>query len=613
LEDKSPEIRIQAAQLLLSFYPSTSALVEACCQKFKKAAIAASLMAARDTQSTPERAVVANSPLYQKTSEVNMHIHPRHQQIHVSGQGNNCGLFALVLGTKKSLENKPQLRAKTRLPDFFDKIDATCLGPNNDAQETVEMGIKLRQEMAAVLLKDTAYKARRYQHFIAACSAFLEDNPPAPDMQAWLTVTRDYRSALKKAWFEISDVLEKSYATVEADYRQLLVSHPLKLEDIEPLKAQLSKAIIDKPEPKDLSALLASYDRGNRDSIIDFIQLRRLYRAAWLMVTSGTGLERNVASESMEVLFKQKTLVLLQKQDASKVPETLLLLSLVEKTHFDKNGALVGNGLASREEVLSSVCALFVEKDLSAQWDMIYKMYVEHIKTTTEMLSADELGALANYWQIGLKIQFAEGEAYTTGETETEQLQVTLCNPTQTHWNVVCESGVQFEMKWECSKIVGLILGIENIEYKSHIMEAINNESAYARRCDDCSYVMGVISAIQDRPEVLSQQGAPLSTVDLKTAARLSEHFEQGLLRLNAERIYFLKGFLSKEFFETLLVSVAEYPEPSTAQNPLFFDYSNAPGSTVRSRQPVETNRSTMATGTREAHYFSGGGYSGSG
>ncbi len=532
--------------------------------------------------------------------------------LNVSGQGNNCGLFALALGLKKALENKPQLRNTTRLPDFFDAIDTVWLKSGSDAKETIETGRKLRQEMAHVLLKDVQYKARRYQNVITVCREFLEDSPSAPDMRAWLLVTCDYREDLKKAWLSISDALEKSYLTVEADYRRFLDNSSLKLDDIARLREQFSKQIMDKPEQNVLNALLIPYQTAESDSVFALIQLKRLYRAAWRGVTIGTGLERNIVSDCMEAFFKQKALAILQKE-AILVPQNLLLLlSLVEKTNFDQNGNLAGSGIASQEEVLSGAAALFVEKDLSAHWNMIYQSYCEYIKTTTEMLSADELGCLARYWCIRLKIQFAYGEPYITDDgVDSEQLlQVTLCNPTQVHWNVVCETGVQFDMKWDSSKIVPLILGIENVEYKTHIIGSINHESAYARRQEDCSYIVAVVSAIQDIPHLLlSQKGVSLSAADRNAAQELSQYFEQGFLKLNAERIYFLKDFLSKDVFETLaLVSVAEREESMSPQSALFFDYNSPSGGTVTSRLPVQTN--TKTTAIRQAHHFSGGGYS---
>ncbi|HXH55188.1 MAG TPA: HEAT repeat domain-containing protein, partial [Gammaproteobacteria bacterium] len=550
LENPSFETRTQMLGLLVIFYPLMQEMVEACCQKFKKATRPPIV-----TQSAPAEST------HQKEGLLSVHIHSSHQQMNVSGQGNNCGLFALILGIKKGLEHKPQLRNATRLPEFFDAIDIAWLRPDTEAKETGEVGMKLRQAMADTLLKDAQYKARRYHNVVAACREFLEGEPSALDMQAWLAVTRGYREPLKQEWREISDVLEKSYNTVEADYRQLLSNNPLNLDYIGQLKEQLCKQVMDKPQSKVLNALLDAYYPTESHSMLGLIKLRCLYRAAWLGVTVSTGLERNGVSDCMEKLFKKKILTILQQQGVSESPENLLLFSLLEKTNFDQSGILVGNGIAAREEVLSTAAALFVENDLVHHWDFLYQNYCVHIKTTPAMLSADELGCLARCWNIRLKIQFAYGEPYKTEEMiDSEQLQVTLCNPSQMHWNVVCESGAHFDMRWNSSTIVMLILGIENIEYRTYITDAINNEIAYAKRSEDCSYVVGVVSAIQETPYVLLQQGVSLSAADFNAAKGLSQYFEEGFLRLNAEQIYFLKGLLSKNIFESsAVVSVAKW------------------------------------------------------
>jgi hypothetical protein len=594
LADEYSEIRIQAVELLVSFYPLTQEIAEACCQKFKNATRVLVTQNA-EAKATHEMAIVHSGYVAERERVLSfdMHSSPQQMQMVVSGQGNNCGLFALVLGLKKGLDHKPQLSNTTRLPNFFYSINVAWLRPDTESKETVEIGIKLRQEMATALLQDMEYKERRYYNVITACREFLEDKPQALDMQAWLTVTRDYRESLKRAWFEINDSLEKSYKATETHYRNLLSNNPIESDDITKLKKILSKTILDKPEQKSLheslQILLETYYPTESQPMLSLIKLRRLYRAAWLGVTTGTGLERNVISDCIEAIFKQKALAILQKQDISKSPKNLLLLSLLEKTNFEQNGALASNGIGSQEELLSSACALFIENDLGPHWNVIYQNYCEHIKSTTEMLNADELGCLALYWQIGLKIQFAYGEPYITHQTDAAQLQVTLCNPSSVHWNVVCEAEVQFDMTWDNSKIVALILGIENVEYKTYIMEAINNEMAYACRSEECSYIVGVLSAIQEMPQVLLKQGVSLSTADLKATMALSQYFEQGLLRLNAERIYSLKNLIKNIFESSTLASVAEGDAEPSAQNSLFFDYKSPYGGVVTRSRRVGT------------------------
>lgn len=584
LEHQSPEIRMQSVGLLVIFYPSTQQLVDASCHKF----IAPRVQSIHAKPTAPTAIVgrdsVSSLPL------------------NVSGLGNNCGLFALVLGIKRGLENTPSLKNKTKLPDYFDAIDLKCLDPDTELKETVEVGIKLRQELYHALMQDAQYKTRRYHNVVVVCREFLDEASSAIDMQAWLKITRAYREPLKKQWLGIIDILEQNYNSCENDYRNILSDNIIKAHDIEQLKAQLSKLIMDKPESKELNAFLDVYYKENTLSIVDLITLRRLYRSAWLGLTSGTSLERNKVSDCIEAIFKQKMLVFLKKPDGASFCKNLLLLSLLEKSNFDRNGSCNNN--LRKEEVLSMASALFIENDLIYHWDKLYQHYCAYIKTSTEMLGADELGCLAHYWNIQLKIQFAYGAPYLTGETvNIEQLQVTLCNPSRAHWNVICDTGIQFDMKWDSSKVVALILAIENVAYKTHIIDAINNEVAYAQRSEDCSYVMGVVSAIQEMPHVLLQQGISLSAADQNTAKLLSQYCEQGFLRLNAERLYFLNNFLGKDVFKSLdLVSVGSGEAPSVAQNLLLFDYHNANSSATTTKFSFGTRVRTKAVSNAHAN-----------
>lgn len=238
----------------------------------------------------------------------------------------------------------------------------------------------------------------------------------------------------------------------------------------------------------------------------------------------------------------------------------------------------------------------FVERELKAHWDAIYQQYCMHIKMATENLSADELGCLARYWHIGLKIQFSDGAPYITQQAEQPNiLEITLCKPSSMRWNVMCESGIQFGTQWNSAQIKALITGIENVEYKDCILAAMNDEEAYTRSEKDCSYIQGVLFAIQEVPKRLVQQGKTLSMADLVAAQELSKHFEQGFFILSAKQIYFLKKILSETLFEPSAVNpVVEWVEESRkAQDPLSFGSLRASVGGAETR-PVIPNTRTL-------------------
>lgn len=450
-------VKTEITRLLVSFYPSTNKqAIKEFCQKFKKAYIAPMLTHISNISPENQMHIVQDTYVQKQDSVAKFRVETwkvdpvvelqgnylRNQTINVSGQGNNCGLFALILGIKQALGNKPQLRSKTRIPEFFDSFDTACLQSNRESQETVVVGTKLRQELYNALLQDAQYKIKRYPNFVNCCRETLGNKSSAIDMQAWLKVTKEYREELKTKWSEINDFLKQSYNTREEEYYTLLncsnnTIHP---ENIELLKIQLSVSIAGQPNPKELYEVLKTFYPSENNSMLRLIKLRRLYRSAWLGVTSGSGLERNKVSDCIETIFKQEILAILQQPYSfEEFQKNLLLLALLENTHFDENGAFANNA-NSREEVLSTAIALFVENDLPQHWDNIYQNYCEYIKIGTEMLSADELGCLACYWSVQLKIQFTDGRApYMTYQVlDLEQLQITLCNPSRIHWQVVC-------------------------------------------------------------------------------------------------------------------------------------------------------------------------------
>src|SRR5262245_38988301 len=75
--------------------------------------------------------------------------------IDVSSHRNNCGLFALTLGVKVALGNRPELRVTLRLPEFFETIPTEAL--QRKTSDTAEVGQQLRVALEQALLLDEIY------------------------------------------------------------------------------------------------------------------------------------------------------------------------------------------------------------------------------------------------------------------------------------------------------------------------------------------------------------------------------------------------------------------------------------------------------------------------
>ena len=181
--------------------------------------------------------------------------------------------------------------------------------------------------------------------------------------------------------------------------------------------------------------------------------------------------------------------------------------------------------------------SLFSNYFITNKWGEIYKNYCEYIKSNSVMLSADELGCLAKRWCVQLKVQFKQGKkAYSTYDNiDTNLLHVTLCNPTQIHWQVVVDdedSKLKVEMSNQISisksNIPSLIWQIENSDWRNAIIVAMQNSEAYhsSFRMEDCSYIVGVTSAIMDYPkDRLKQSNITLSDRDNILLKNLTDQF----------------------------------------------------------------------------------------
>lgn len=80
---------------------------------------------------------------------------------------------------------------------------------------------------------------------------------------------------------------------------------------------------------------------------------------------------------------------------------------------------------------------------LHEQWSDIYDRYVACLRHQAVFLSIDELGILAQHWQVGLSVSFMGLQGaenyYSYGDDDPVDVQVMLCNPHQNHWMVLEE------------------------------------------------------------------------------------------------------------------------------------------------------------------------------
>lgn len=465
--------------------------------------------------------------------------------LNVSGDRNNCGLFALILGIKIAQRNASGYEALTNC-HVLSEVDENSL--QGTTTKTREVGNKLREKMYEALSQDQdIYKKRRYESFLALCGQFIEkeegsidseeEKKNKEDMKAFIHSNQPYIDSFVKREREIKQAFEEIFEDSEKEYCEYLDQNVTQMSLIKSLRKQLLKLVSPKPDQKKIHELINTYYRGEQNNVNRLIKQRRLFRTAWLRVTGlkEEGEYRNLLSDKINEIFNEKILNIL-KFDKKDLNRNLLHFSLLEKTNFNEEGFL--DNISAREEVLSTAISFFIQIDLLEKWEEIYQSYCIHIRDSTEMLTADELGCLASYLNVQLTVQFKNRNPYESYQKYNPRLlNVTLCNPSEIHWMVVCE-GASISLD-NSKKIMELIRKIKHGEYIENIVNAINNQAAYECRTRDCSYLVGVFSAVKDIDE-FKRQGKPLSDADSKLAVQLSSLLfpENQAVKSNIELIY---------------------------------------------------------------------------
>jgi hypothetical protein len=362
------------------------------------------------------------------------HAHPLLDQpppkgiiLDVLGTRNNCGLFALTLGTMRALASNPALVGTAKLPDFVKAVDENTL--RTGTKDTPEVGRKLRQEMYQALMGDNIYRERRRNSFVSSCGNFLlseDENKSFPlDMNAFVRISQPYRQALQREWLKQKSAINEIYKKEEETYRAQLGKLTIQPAEIAKLNDDL-KQLSHKSSLEAVKAIFDGYYKT--DTPIDrLIKLRRLHYAA-------TELKAEQASDGGELKALINHYFTQQTAQLSSDPRLLLTFSFLQETTFKANGdfAKISDG----KEVVSTTARLFVESKISpSTWDDIYKDYCAHVRNSTEMLSGDELNCLAKCWNIQLEIEHPKN-IQRFAALDATLAQVRIWNPSTIHWQL---------------------------------------------------------------------------------------------------------------------------------------------------------------------------------
>jgi acyl-coenzyme A synthetase/AMP-(fatty) acid ligase/thioesterase domain-containing protein len=365
--------------------------------------------------------------------------------LNVSGSGNNCGLFAMVLGIKIALENQRTGAPANKALEFLGILNDECL--QHETRETIEVGRMLRTSLATALKSDDAVKARRFEAFISYCAAFLEHanfSRLDTELESLYKANKIEMTAMYDIWAK--EIVGKGIdELLIADFLTEINSYDVTSETVTCYQ-QISALLIQAEQQnlfESIKTLFATFYSSEEDPISRLIQLKKLYRAAWERVRTDQASEtqRQVFNEVIRKYFIQCYITQLagKRLNIDKNRDSLLILSIVESMQFDANGN--AKAIPSLKAIISTCRGLFAELQVYQFWaSKFYPNYCHYIDTSDTKITADELACLAQYWNVQLSILMSTGVDFKTyTERNPNQLYVSLTNPSRDHWIVIVD------------------------------------------------------------------------------------------------------------------------------------------------------------------------------
>jgi hypothetical protein len=375
--------------------------------------------------------------------------------INVAGQGNNCGLFALALGTQLALAAKPELVHRVPVPNFVREFPASFLITSN--LETMDLvsetrlsyfGSQLRRALATKLRDDVQYKSECYESFLIICVQYLKkDNSLLPQEMSALfqaQTNKKFLLKLEAEWKKIQNELSFDGTTLN-EYESLVAQASLDEEEVTAFYCQLTE-LLQLEQTGSVIEIFERLDQQKTETYIDLIKKHKLYQIAWNRITfEGNEQKRKCIAEDARRYLIHEAITIINSQNPIN-EKSLKILSLLDQTDFTNEGNI---HKISTKVLIETSINYFAEFSLLHKWETVYSAYCQEIDESSVMLTSEELGELATCWGVQLTIDFQDPirKPYQSfDQMNGEMLQVTLCNPVnlesrlQIHWQVVADT-----------------------------------------------------------------------------------------------------------------------------------------------------------------------------
>ncbi len=367
--------------------------------------------------------------------------------LNVSGAGNNCGLYALLLSSQLGLILKPELEINVTIPDFaknfpVEELIASGQFSEKDIMHEIKirsLGEALRKELGEALRNNNQNKIDRYNHFQSLCRNYLHGDKVElnEEMEAFYSnkENMEFIIELNRLWIEEKEKLNinNNEWTTNACY----FINETKINDLDIQAVRENIINLAKQQDYNIDTLFqdVALSEGPLQNII---QKYKLYKSAWKLISGG-----DLSSQQREKFVAEMNQYLFScALEISKLnPQLKTILGLLENLDFNEDNLISNTQIfdTNYESIVSSISRYFVEPMLLPVWDNIYENYCKQISDSIVMITADELGCLAQQWNVELIINFSDihREPYkTTDFHDPQKLEIKIGNPSLIHYQV---------------------------------------------------------------------------------------------------------------------------------------------------------------------------------
>lgn len=345
--------------------------------------------------------------------------------IDVPGFGNSCGLFALTLGLKLAVEYSGHTSDQWK---EVLNIDKKVL-KNKGSHESVQVADRLlRQELVNAFKTSKHYSEFRRENFIDCCIRHIRGKPYPQDMVAFVESNKTFLNELKKTYQQDSSQITPSECE---EFKTFVKKAKVSISDIVDLRAKINDQI-SSVNLESIRQLLENYCKEEPNLLIRIIKLKKLYAAAWSEINEGNSEQKQLYHSYVNMVFHNYFMKALAT--SSNLMKDVKLFGFLQGVKFSSKGKFESH--SPIDIIQEDVVSIFVSKTIQNKWLEIFNRYCDYVQNEQAMLSADELGCLAEYWGIRLDIRFNDANTYSNHPGRTNLLCVKLCNPSQIHWQV---------------------------------------------------------------------------------------------------------------------------------------------------------------------------------